>query len=123
MLFKLSNLNSNLALTLGYLNPALNNSAQFVQRPISAQPGFLFWCPKAFSLIIFCAFLTASCNHQLVDKKNKTEMLFKLSNLNSNHALTLGYLNPALNNFALCSVHVANRPKVISPKVISCIIK
>ena len=26
MLFKLSNLNSNLALTLGYLNPALNNS-------------------------------------------------------------------------------------------------
>ena len=28
MLFKLLNLNSNLALTLGYLNPALNNSAQ-----------------------------------------------------------------------------------------------
>ena len=27
MLFKLSNLNSKLALTLGYLNPALNNSA------------------------------------------------------------------------------------------------
>ena len=27
MLFKLSNLNSNLALTLGYLNPALNNTA------------------------------------------------------------------------------------------------
>ena len=27
MLFKLSNLNSNLALTVGYLNPALNNSA------------------------------------------------------------------------------------------------
>ena len=31
----------------------------------------------------------------------KTEMLFKLSNLNSNLALTLGYLNPALNNSAL----------------------
>ena len=29
MLFKLSNLNSNLTLTLGYLNPALNNSALF----------------------------------------------------------------------------------------------
>ena len=29
-------------------------------------------------------------------------MLFKLSNLNSNLALTLGYLNPALNNWALC---------------------
>ena len=28
MLFKLSNLNANLALTLGYLNPALNNLAQ-----------------------------------------------------------------------------------------------
>ena len=28
MLFKVSNLNSNLALTLSYLNPALNNSAQ-----------------------------------------------------------------------------------------------
>ena len=27
MLFKLSNLNSNLGLTLGYLNPDLNNSA------------------------------------------------------------------------------------------------
>ena len=27
MLFKLSNRNSNLALTLGYLNPALKNSA------------------------------------------------------------------------------------------------
>ena len=27
MLFKLLNLNSNLALTLGYLNPALKNSA------------------------------------------------------------------------------------------------
>ena len=29
MLFKLSNLNSNLALTLGYLNPALKNSALY----------------------------------------------------------------------------------------------
>ena len=27
MLFKLSNVNSNLALTQGYLNPTLNNSA------------------------------------------------------------------------------------------------
>ena len=29
-------------------------------------------------------------------KRIKTEMLFKLSNLNSNLALTLGYLNPPL---------------------------
>ena len=28
MLFKLSNLNANLALTLGYLNPALDNSSK-----------------------------------------------------------------------------------------------
>ena len=61
--------------------------------------GFFFMCSTAFSLIFFCAIFRAS-NHQLVDKKNKTEMLFKLSNLNSNHALTLGYLNPALNNSA-----------------------
>ena len=32
MLFKLSNLNSNLALTLGYLNPALNNSALYFKK-------------------------------------------------------------------------------------------
>ena len=31
-------------------------------------------------------------------------MPFKLSNLNSNLALTLGYLNPALNNSALVSI-------------------
>ena len=34
MLLKLSNLNSNLALTLGYLNPALNNSAQKNLSPV-----------------------------------------------------------------------------------------
>ena len=61
--------------------------------------GFFFLCSTAFSLIIFCAIFRAS-NHQLVDKKNKTEMLFKHSNLNSNHTLTQGYLNPALNNLA-----------------------
>ena len=33
-------------------------------------------------------------------KRIETEMLFKVSNLNSNLALTLGYLNPALNNSA-----------------------
>ena len=31
MLFQLSNLNSNLTLTLGYLNPALDNSAQAIR--------------------------------------------------------------------------------------------
>ena len=32
MLFRLSNLNSNLALTVGYLNPALDNSAQIKKK-------------------------------------------------------------------------------------------
>ena len=73
------------------LNPGLNNLFN---------PGLLFLCSKAFSRIIFCVILRAS-NHQPVDKRIKTEMLFKLSNLNSNLALTLGYLNPALNNSAL----------------------
>ena len=38
MLFKLSNLNSNLALTLGYLNLALNNSAQDYQNSFVPHP-------------------------------------------------------------------------------------
>ena len=37
-------------------------------------------------------------NHQSVDKKIKPSLLFKLSYLNSNFELTLGYLNPSLNN-------------------------
>ena len=46
MLFKLSNLNSNLALTRGYLNPALNNSALVHESshnssPLEATPLFL----------------------------------------------------------------------------------
>ena len=39
----------------------------------------------------------------LYTKRIKTEILFKLSNLNSNLALTLGYLKPALNNSAQVS--------------------
>ena len=33
-------------------------------------------------------------------------MLFKLSDLRSNFTLTPGYLNPALNNSALGSIHL-----------------
>ena len=36
MIFKFSYLNSNLALTLGYLNPALNNSAQLFTAKIAS---------------------------------------------------------------------------------------
>ena len=36
-------------------------------------------------------------------------MVFKLPNMNSNLALTLGYLNPALNNSALCGSHLQSQ--------------
>ena len=77
-----------------------------VRRPISANPwlnfnlGFFFFCSKGFSRIIFSILFRAS-NHQIVGKKNNTEFAFKLSHLNSNFALTPGYLNPALKNLAL----------------------
>ena len=41
MLFNPSNLNSNLALTLGYLNPALNNPAMWPE-PIYMRVGYVF---------------------------------------------------------------------------------
>ena len=85
---------------------------------LALNPGFFFLWSTTFSLIIFCAIFRAS-NHQLVDKKNKTEMLFKLSNLNSNHALTMGYLNPALNNSAKGFLGLIN-PKIV---VIATVIK
>ena len=44
MLFKLSNLNSNLALTLSYLNPALNNSALDMVKYILKTVSSLFQC-------------------------------------------------------------------------------
>ena len=52
-----------------------------VQGPISANPGlnynpgFFFFCLKAFIRIIFSILFRAS-NHQIVDKKNKTEFAF-----------------------------------------------
>ena len=51
---------------------------------------------RAFSQIIFSILFRVS-NHQIVDKKNSTDLLFTFSYLNSNFPLTLGYLNPALN--------------------------
>ena len=48
MLFKFSNLNSNLALTLGYLNPALNNSAQLFKGQLALNPGFFSGVQKHF---------------------------------------------------------------------------
>ena len=41
MLFKLSNLNSNVVQTLGYLKPALSNSAQVLTTFVFGSFGFL----------------------------------------------------------------------------------
>ena len=85
--------------------------AQWFKGPLALNPGlnltrvFFFLCSKAFSRIIFSEIFRTS-NHQLVSKRIKSKMLFKLSNLNSYLALTLGYLNPALNNSALFDSHV-----------------
>ena len=57
------------------------------------KPGnFFFFCSKEFCQIIFSVSLQLPIIN-LQSKRIKTEMLFKLSNLNSNLALTLGYLN------------------------------
>ena len=74
--------------------------AQLFEGRLALNPDFFFLSSKAFSRKIFSVIFKAF-NRQLLDKRTKTEMLFKRSNLNSNLALTLGYLNPALNNPAL----------------------
>ena len=68
-----------------------------VRRPISACPG-LNLTPVSFSRIIFSvmSFQSSTCRQKELNLK----CLFKLSNLNSNLALTLGYHNPAFNNSA-----------------------
>ena len=76
-----------------------------VRRLISAIPGLnfnlglFFFSSKAFSRTIF-SILFRVANPKLLTKRIKLNMLFKLSYLNSNFELTLGYLNPALNNSA-----------------------
>ena len=79
---------------------SLQTRAQLFEGGLALHPGFFSLCSKAFSRIIFSVTFKAS-NHQLVGKRIKTKMLFKLSNLNLNLALTLSCLNPALNNSVL----------------------
>ena len=56
MLFKLPNLNSNLPLTQGYLNPPWNNSALYIRIPeilacgIWNQGKFCLWSPESWAL-------------------------------------------------------------------------
>ena len=64
MLFKLSNLNSNLTLTLGYLNPALNNSARENNESLQfwglKLVSFLMSLPLVFSRIVSSSFWIVS---------------------------------------------------------------
>ena len=73
--------------------PGDDLQAPVVQKPISAQLGFLFLVFKS----IFSDFSTLFLELPIINLWTNTKVLFKLSNLNSNLALTLGYLNPALN--------------------------
>ena len=58
-----------------------------------------FFTPLFESLFgIIFSILYGASNHQILIKKNYTEFLLKLSGLKSEFTLTLGYLNPALNN-------------------------
>ena len=80
----------------------VNVQGPVIRRPISAEPrlnfnsGLFFFWSKAFFRIILSIPLRAS-NHQIITKFIKLNLIFKLSYLNSNFLLTLGYLNPALN--------------------------
>ena len=62
--------------------------------------GFFFSLSNTFSCIIFSILFRVS-NHQIANKRIQLNLLFRRSYLNSNFALTMGYLNPALNNLAL----------------------
>ena len=70
-----------------------------MRRPVSANPGLnfnpglFFFSSKEVSRKIFCI-LFRVLNLQIVDKN----LHFKLSYLHSNFLLSLGYVNPALNN-------------------------
>ena len=71
--------------------------AQLFESRLVLNP-FLFLVFKSIiSDNFLCYFLERSIIN-LWTKRITTEMFSKLSNLNSNLAITLGYLNPALNN-------------------------
>ena len=64
-------------------------------------PWFLFLLFKSIFLDNFLCYFEEHPINNLMTERIKLNLLFKLSNLNSNFALTLGYLNPALNNTAV----------------------
>ena len=62
--------------------------------------GFSLLRLKVFPSIIF-SLLFKAYDHRIVDKTNLTEFAFQVSYLNTYLAVTLGYLNPDLNNQVL----------------------
>ena len=76
-----------------------------VRTPVSANPGlnfnpgFFFFLSKALFRIIFSILFWVS-NHQIIAKRIKLNLLFRLSYPCSNFALNLGYLDLASNNLA-----------------------
>ena len=66
------------------VNNYLKDRAQLFEGP------FFFFCSDLYFQIMF-SFLFRASNHQIIDKRITLHLL-------SNFALTLGYLNPVLNN-------------------------
>ena len=82
---------------------ATKDQGPVVQRLISANPGLN--CNPAFFISLFKSILGKiftilfrTSNDQIASKNIWTEFLSKFSDLKSNFTLTLGYLNPPLNN-------------------------
>ena len=69
----------------GYkLGPVVQRQISAANPAFSSRPGLFFFCSKIFSRIIFSIIFRAS-SLQIVDKKIKLNLLFKLHNyLNSN---------------------------------------
>ena len=68
---------------------------------LNFNPNFFLFSLKAFYQIIFPIVFRASSIKLIEKKRIKLNWLLKLSFLNSNFTLTLGYLNSTLNNPAL----------------------
>ena len=87
--------------TIVFVN--LRNRAQLFEGRLALNPGLNFtWVSFSFVQKHFLGqFSLIFIEHRIINlltKRIKLNLLYKLSYLNSNFALTLGYLNPALNN-------------------------
>ena len=69
LLFKLSYLNSNFELTPGYLNPALNNSAQGMKSSFGYTSPRISWNPppKCFHFFEIIYFFLGTGSHKMAD--------------------------------------------------------